>query len=171
MIYVWGILLGLLGYAAIRAVRAYASAWLRREKIREKSIRGFYAAMKPLVEDEDTPTELLRVLSVLNQTISDPRIVQHLLQFQGKDRWWRRESRPTTLTKTATEFFAKRPELEEPFVRAIGEWLLAVTASSPVLGRVLRVSMSRDAIPEAAEAAAGKVGRGHGNGPDFVPAS
>jgi len=166
-------MISILFYAFISAflsVLAYALssyAVFKANSVEEYSeaIKDFYESIDPIVSDDETPIELLRLIDYLNLTISDRSIAGALLKHASRGRWSVSSAMPFD-RKIATEFFVRRPELEKPYGNAVLSWFRAVTALSPLKGQLARV-----VIQEGAErritvelAKSDKSHNRHGNG-------
>lgn len=164
MSYVLACVAALLGISIILVFVGYWKRKARLQRERAAAISSFYAAMDPLIKDTDTPEEILEVLKRLNSTIGSRQAVFAVLSHRARQQWWTTSEGISEFNKVAVEFFNRRPELEKPFVAAVREWFIAVTALSPIWGIALRASMSREAVPSAADVAAASLKRNDASG-------
>ena len=120
---------------AILFVR-YCSMRTSASKEFGRASAAFFDAASKLAREGEVPAEILDTLDVYNETINDPRVARVLLgavrDFRGYDR------QAETYNKIKVEFFHRRPELEPLYNEAVAEWFSAVTAHSPIYGKVLR---------------------------------
>ena len=125
----------------------------------EQAADRFYKSIKPLMEDADTPDELLDMIGFLNGQIVERSgargVIYALLCSSSKVR---QAEGVKAIRKSLGEFFEKRPELEKPFVEATAYALVAVILNgSGVAGIVARLFLiriilsARSAAPEFAE--------------------
>ncbi len=147
MSYLLSILIVITGVAVVMALRAYVALRAKSAVDFGKYSRSFYSDVKALVEDDETPHELLLRVAVMNETICNRKAAMVLASFPTR----RIPSYSRNATaKVLTEFFVHRPELERVYHNSLGAWFLAVTAYSPLIGLVARYAISEDSIDAAA---------------------
>lgn len=104
--------------------------------------RYFFEAAKPLLQDDDTPDEILKFLAFLNRRVVDQggaRALYRLLSSGQLDNLYANVPQEAHRMR---EFLAARPELEKPFVIAMVHALAAMTFLSPFYGPKVRRLMS-----------------------------
>jgi hypothetical protein len=129
-----------IGVITVLLGAAYLNLRARAASEYSMAVIDFYDSIKPLLEDDEVPIEILDQLAFYNDMIDDSTVVRFLVQHKTSGRRNAR-ARETALrhNKLSTEFFARRPELEPAYGAATATWFFAVTALSPVLGRLARV--------------------------------
>jgi hypothetical protein len=127
----------------LRAVTEYAAA-----------AAAFFRAAETMTSCDEAPPELLDALSAMNETVSDRRAARSMLSYLSADARWRDMNSDAFLRrkKVLTEFFERRPELERTYHEIVVDWFLAITALSPVVGKLARIAMTGDAVEAAAGA-------------------
>ena len=148
------VFLAILSFAIITFTGYFALVWLRhaadRYKRRLKYAESFYEAAGALASDDETPAELLDVVSSMNSTIDDPEAVRLLMDWLVRGRQIDPGASAAKLRKIAVEFFERRPELEEPWQKAMATWFLAVSYQSWWRGPFLRTAIHKRELPGAA---------------------
>lgn len=147
MTYIIGTLIALVGVSAILLFGRYLRFLSSAANEYRVASRGFFASAKPLVNDDETPDDVLALIDGLNSTIYDRRSSRFLLIYLTNCRW---KDDVGIHHKTMAEFFHKRPELEKPFKDMIIQWFRAVTALSPIIGRAVRLAMNEINLEKAA---------------------
>jgi len=155
MAYVIGLLIAAIGVGVVLTVLSFfrLKAVLARQY--RKSVESFFAAVKPLVSDDETPAEILKMIDTLNTSIADRRSAMMLFSCLTDSRW--RHAVPNEMNKIRCEFFHRRPELERPYHEAIYCWFMAVTALSPFFGKAVRFAMDEANVERAVNTASSKV--------------
>lgn len=146
MNYFLSFLIALSGIFLIVLLRKYLSLRAKSAHDYGKYSQEFFRSIRPLIEDDETPIELLRKLRFLNDVISDKNIAWILVSFPMRrvDAYVQDHSK-----KIITEFFVRRPELEASYFNTIAVWFLAVTALSPIPGVFARYAISEGSINSA----------------------
>lgn len=107
-----------------------------------EAVKEFFDAAKPLMSDEDVPSEVRQMIKLLSDAIDDKRAARIMFRVIGQPNDL---SKPMPETaKVAHEFFATRPELEEKFDTLFASWFVAITALDPVFGPAIRVTTFND---------------------------
>lgn len=138
MSYFFGFAIATIGLGAIYSLPIYLKLNIVLAREYERATEDFYSAVKPLVSDDETPTEVLKTVGGLNELITQKRSAWFLLSYLADGRW-RRISDPER-NKVFVEFFHRRPELEKSYRIALKSWFRAVTALSPLAGRAVRIA-------------------------------
>jgi hypothetical protein len=144
---------------AVTAIFVYAE-WCamatRRLRLYEASASRFYAHLKPLLEDGETPARVLELLSFLNRQIIDRRAGYAAIAAL---RALKRNGGETTSVKSAGNendefiaFFNHRPELARAFCQASSEGLLAISYRMPLFGARLRRFVTESNVEQSSEA-------------------
>jgi hypothetical protein len=154
MAYFFGLIIAALGISVVFTFLNYVRMRIALAKQYRKATDNFFLAVKPLVADDETPTEILRMIDVLNKSIADRRSARMLASFLADSRW--RQTRPNEMNKIRVEFFHRRPELERPFHDAVNNWFLAVTALSPFFGKIVRFAMDERNVERAVSTASAR---------------
>lgn len=151
MAYILGLLIAVLGVGVVLTVQSFFHMKLALSREYRKATEKFFASVKPLVSDDETPAEVLRVIDTLNKSIADGRSAMMLCAFLANGRW--RHFHPSEMNKVRAEFFHRRPELERPYHEAIYSWFMAVTALSPLFGNAARFAMDEKNVERAVNSA------------------
>lgn len=123
----------------------YCSARIRDLRSRAAAAKAFYDSCKPLISDDETPDEVLDSLAFINARITDraaPSNFVHLLKTGRLAASAVHKSDADQRFAKIQTFFARRPELEEPYDRAITEGLLAMSFNSVCHGGAIRMWLS-----------------------------
>src|SRR5690606_29568140 len=80
----------------------------------------FYGRVAPVVEDDETPDEILDMIAFINARIADPSASRELRRAL-------RDRKSRTAPRAGAEFFKRRQELVVPFSEACAAALLALT--------------------------------------------
>jgi hypothetical protein len=118
----------------------------RRLSLYEFWANEFFSNIKPLIEDVETPTAVLKMLSFLNRRLDDSGVAHMAvlaLHFSTSER---RERLPADnkVGDQLLEFFRRRPELGKAFFRAATAGFLALSYSaSPLTGWLIRKNLIR----------------------------
>jgi hypothetical protein len=100
----------------------------------EREAGRFFAAIDPLLEDDETPESVVLALGVINAHLFSGSLARHILFAMVRKRG---PARPANADEVAA-FFKRRPELQDPFLRAICFGLGAISYRSRFLGVLLR---------------------------------
>lgn len=136
--YVFAFVLMFIGLVSLRLVMNYLR--FRKSMTIEygKAVTAFFDAAKPLMSDEDVPSEVRQMINFLSDAIDDRRAARFMFRLISRPNGL---SKPMPETvKIAREFFASRPELEEKFDALFASWFVAITALNPIFGPALRVA-------------------------------
>ena len=139
------------GVAAALAVLAYTrlSATCASEQTHYSDV--FFEASDKLASCDDAPSELLHVLYALNETITGTKAFPILFSYlSDQSRWLPKDKEFYVRNKALAEFFHQRPELEPLYRQVLVGWFLAVTAQSPLIGRLARFALVESAVEGAA---------------------
>lgn len=103
-----------------------------------KFAAAFYAAAQPLVDDDETPEAVLETIDWLHVKIRDrdsraARMIVEALTGPSPD-----QASGDELRASMKAFFARRKELERPFVNALASGILAITYCNLIFGFLAR---------------------------------
>lgn len=157
MSYFIATLLALLGCAAVILTLKYIEFLAARQREYGEAACEFFEAAAPLAADDETPEKILLGIDSLNQTITDRRAALSILSYIRSERWQKVDGSVAELNKVHAEFFHKRPELEQPYRRAVVGWFKAVTALSPIVGKLARFSVTAPDVEPATFRAAKRI--------------
>jgi len=135
--------------------------WFARQRLvhYERYATRFYSHLRPLIEDPETPSSLLRLLAFLNREIVDrgaPRVAMTALRVLERN--GREEARAKEKEKAYGEsdellsFFQRRPELARAFSHAASDGLLAISYMAPFSGSRLRKFVLNSNVARSSEA-------------------
>ncbi len=116
-------------------------------------VRRFYDRIKPVVDDDETPDEVLETIKFLSDQIDDPnsaRLLHHVLTLEPRTQWKDERS------GSQMAFFERRPELFRPFAEAVSSGLLAITyldrwRGSRARARMMIIRRHKDLAPIVAK--------------------
>lgn len=147
-----GLVIAALGSISVLTFVSYLQLRSRASTEYATAASAFFAAADTLASCDDVPSELTDALSAMNETISDRRAANGLLAYLSAEARWKDMNSESFLRrkKTLTEFFARRPELEATYHQAVVNWFLAITALSPLVGKLARVAMTEDTVEAVA---------------------
>lgn len=161
MSYIISILIAALGIAIVLAIRLYAQVKARAAREYQDATNEFFDAARPLISDDDTPSEIIDMIAGLSATIQNRSMASRLASFPLHVKY---SDRSLRTFKVAEEFFSSRPELEESFYKMFYSWFAAVTALSPLAGFAARYSLTnKDSMQAAAAKTSKKVSNRHPN--------
>ena len=158
MIYVLSALLAIVGVTVVATVIGYVRLKSAEADEYRKAADGFFAAAKPLVRDDETPTEMLQIINYMNDAITDRRESRKMLSYIINERW-DAEQIASSRTKMIVEFFERRPELKDSRNAMFDHWFAAITRLSPALGMLARATMSKGNVGRAVTYRASKSDR------------
>lgn len=101
--------------------------------------KEFHEAAKPLIEDDETPEEVLHQLSKMNRILSSRTAARNFMWLIASRRHHVGGHGPSAEVR---EFFRRRPELEAKFVEAMTATILAMSYRSRFWGYKLRLWFS-----------------------------
>jgi hypothetical protein len=134
--------------ALLVAVRRYLQIKANSALEYQTATDGFFNSIKPIVDDDETPDEILDIIRGFGATITDKHIPMVFLSYLRNDRW--RHPEWGLQNKILAEFFHRRPELEKSFEAALLNWFRAVTSLSPLVGAAVRTAMMEEKLKSAA---------------------
>jgi hypothetical protein len=134
-------------WLALGALATLSYGWYARKRNKQRRryeihITTFYESVRPLISDEDTPVEILRLLRFLNGEISNPTAARFaVLAMRSSSKSYldaKNNSEISSLDSIVEEFLRKRPELGKKLIQAIAAAMLAVSYNSLIFGYFLR---------------------------------
>lgn len=158
MSYIFALLFASAGIGLIYFVRWYARQKVVAAHEYRKATEKFYASVRPLVSDDETPAEIVDLIKYLNLTINDRRIARRLASYPLHQKW---SDNYQKYNKIICEFFEARPELAQNHSDVILSWFMAVTALSPISGFAARYSIDNESMGTAAGRISRKSARNH----------
>jgi hypothetical protein len=148
--------IGLIGIATAGAWFYVSYLRMRLMDLRnfESFSQQFHASAQPLLDDNDTPDEVLDILLFSSRCMSGAAHAKSLYRFlrEGARPAMSAESRRRIQVKN--DFLARRPELMPPFNTAIFSWFMAMSFTSRFYGPMLRLWLSAIDTSERQEAIA-----------------
>lgn len=125
----------------------------------EKATDRFYSSIKPLLDDDETPEEILSLLCFLNDQIVNTKGARGaLIALLISDDRAEEIKQVRENKKVLRAFFDRRPELEKPFIEAACSALVAVILNgrgvTGILARLILkkiITKSTSAAPDYAE--------------------
>jgi hypothetical protein len=112
MTYIFGAIIAIIGISVILTAHSYLKMTISLSREYHRATEAFFSAVKPLLSDDETPSEILMTLRSLNKTISERKSARMLFKYLADDRWRRADF--SNRNKIYVEFFHRRPELEAP---------------------------------------------------------
>lgn len=143
-------LVAIMGSLAVLAFASYVQLRAKAAVEYRASATAFFDAADQLASRDDAPPELLDTVSALNDSMSDRRAAKNLLLYLSGETRWKDSDAFLRRKKILTEFFVRQPELELVYHEVILNWFLAVTALSPLVGKLARLMMSERTLEAAA---------------------
>lgn len=101
-----------------------------------ESSNMFFADVRALLSDPDTPDALIERIKAMNETISDKDAAKHILRIPTEINF------DDTRSAEVEAFLRNRPELRDNYENVIVSWFVAITAISPIFGPVLRYQVT-----------------------------
>jgi hypothetical protein len=102
----------------------------------------FYDRIQPLVDDDQTPDELLNLVEFMNLRITDTRAANDLMRLLLLINGGHKSAEATKVAEVFSAFFNARPELKQPFGEAMANGLLAITYRDRYFGWYTRRMMA-----------------------------
>ncbi|MGL4727973.1 MAG: hypothetical protein ACRCWO_04380, partial [Bosea sp. (in: a-proteobacteria)] len=104
----------------------------------------FYDSTKPLIQDDETPSEVLAALRFLNSQIAERKAARSAFFAVWQARNGERSKNEDQVSDIFEEFIKRRPELGIKLHEAFVSALLAVSFNSLFFGFLLRRTMLFD---------------------------
>jgi hypothetical protein len=148
------VLIALFGSSVVLAFASYVQLRARAALEYASTTEAFFQSMDVLVSCEDTPTELLDLLAAMNEALTDKKAAGAMLAYLSRGSRWkdRRSDAAIRLKAALKDLFAKHPDLEAVYHEALVSYFLAITALSPLVGKLARIAMTEDGVEAAAGA-------------------
>lgn len=138
----------LLLWAGLALIRRYD----RRYREYTAAANDFYVAADQLVDNRETPEDVLSLIDSLNETINFPHtavVYTRILQRQGRERQNR-----------SFDIYSIPQSVVADFVTAMNAWVDAVSYRGLFFGSVLRIYLDARSIQSTATKVAGQVNSG-----------
>lgn len=108
----------------------------------ERATDTFFAAARPLLQDDETPMSVIDMIDTLNRHIDDPRAARHILIAARRTSRLIESDDERLIDKEIADFTKRRQELGKQLARAIKAGFLAMSYRSRFWGPQLRLWMS-----------------------------
>lgn len=135
-------IIGTLLYAAARIYATSSALFL-------EAVDEFYAAIKPLVDDDETPGVILDDVAFMSSSIRDKSIAREICRASDEIL-----AAPARHDHVIDEFLRRRPELKRCYEASMSSWIQAIISVSPLWGIYANYKIANPKAREKATRAA-----------------